>query len=293
MGKVKVKVVGDEQAEQEALDEQKKKREQKALDKKNKVKGVGLGGGERINSIGATEEDILAEVEGEKTEKADTAGQTKALQEEESKPKAKSQKSKAKNEARTKSKRYQENKSQVAARTTYPLSNAVEILRKFKNSKFDETVELHINVREKGVHGAVTLPHGTGKELKIVIADDAIISEVEKGKINFDILVAHPSMMPKLAKVAKILGPRGLMPNPKAGTITDKPEDAVKKLAAGQVAFKTESGGPIIHMSVGKVSFKDNQIEDNVKAALNAIGASKISTVTLKSTMSPGIRLQV
>ena len=99
--------------------------------------------------------------------------------------------------------------------------------------------------------------------------------------------------MPRLAKVAKILGPRGLMPNPKAGTISDKPEAVVEKLSKGQVSFKTEAQNPIIHMSVGKLSFDESKLSENIKAAISAIGAGKIENITLKSTMSPAIKIQV
>ena len=121
----------------------------------------------------------------------------------------------------------------------------------------------------------------------------SLISEVESGKITFGVLVATPQMMGKLAKVAKILGPRGLMPNPKNGTITPNPDDAVKKLSAGQISYKTEAQAPIIHMSVGKVSFEDKKLSDNISAVLSNIGAAKISSVTLKSTMSPAVRITI
>ena len=169
-------------------------------------------------------------------------------------------------------------------------------------TRFDGTVELHVNLTpavlgdakdKKDFRGSVTLPHGTGKEVRVAIADDKIVSEVEKGVINFDILVAHPSMMPKLAKVARTLGPKGLMPNPKNGTVTPDPEKRAKELSHGQVNFKTEPNNPIIHMAVGKVSFDDKKLMDNVTAVLDAIGHSKIVKVTLSSTMGPGIKVLI
>jgi large subunit ribosomal protein L1 len=129
--------------------------------------------------------------------------------------------------------------------------------------------------------------------MTIKIADEALLSEVSKGKISFDVLVASPTMMPQLAKVAKILGPKGLMPNPKNGTISDNPQEAVKKLAGGQTNYKTESDHPIIHAVVGKVSFEDNKLKDNISTFLTTVGPDKINSVTLKSTMSPAIRLKV
>ncbi len=259
MGKVKVKVIGDEQAELEQLEEQKKRREAKAASKS-----------ESKEATETTEEEAP-----EKSNKKSSYAK--------------------KNEEKiaAESKRHKQNQTHVAKNTNYPLSNAISTLRKFTASKFDETVELHINVKEKGVSGQVTLPHGTGKKLNIKIATDEIIEEIEKGKIDFDILVAEPSMMPKLAKVARVLGPRGLMPNPKSGTISDKPEETVEKLSQGQVSFKTESGAPIIHMSVGKLSFDDKKIEENISSALTAIGLAQISKVTLKSTMSPAVNIQL
>jgi large subunit ribosomal protein L1 len=288
MGKVKIKVLGDEQAEKEALAEQRKKREQKTAEKKAKVKGVGLGGGQRINTVGISEEEISKQLE-TSPEKAETEQEAVSSEAKPNEKKAKNRKT----VARIRSKRHTQNGSFVAKKTSYPVSGGIELLRKFQRSKFDETVELHINVKEKGISGQVALPHGTGKQIRIKVADDALIAEVEKGKIDFDVLVAEPAMMPKLAKVAKVLGPRGLMPNPKAGTITDKPEALIEKLSKGQVSYKTEPVAPIIHMSVGKLSFEDKKLEDNIKTVLTAIGAAKIDKVTLKSTMSPAIRITV
>lgn len=283
MGKIRLKVLGDEQAEKEQKEEQKKKAEAKSAERRQ-AKGLNMGGGQRINAVGPTEEEVMAASE--------TPTQKKTAQEA-GKVEAKDKKAKKKAAARIRSQRHQENSKGVAKKTVYPISSGIEILRKFKTGKFDETVELHINVREKGVSGQVALPHGTGKQIRIKIADDALIAEVEKGKIDFDILVATPQMMPKLARVARVLGPRGLMPNPKAGTITDKPEALIEKLSKGQVSYKTESQAPIIHMSVGKLSFEDKKLADNIQTVLTSIGAAKISKVTLKSTMSPGVPIQI
>ncbi len=197
------------------------------------------------------------------------------------------------NTKQSSSKRHQANLKNVDKTKHYALPEAIEVLKKFKKGSFDETVELHINVTEKSVSGNLTLPHGTGKKLRIVVADDAVIDDVSKGKIDFDVLVAKPEQMPKLAKVARILGPRGLMPNPKAGTVTNNPQEVIDKLSAGQVTYKTEPQNPIIHMSVGKVSFENEKLAENIKTVLTEIGASKINQVVLKSTMSPGIKLAV
>ncbi|PIR78942.1 MAG: hypothetical protein COX79_02345 [Candidatus Levybacteria bacterium CG_4_10_14_0_2_um_filter_36_16] len=286
MGKIRVKTIGDESLEQEEQKKLKEKREQKTLREGQGVAHLkNMGGGQRITTVGPTEEEILAQT-------LDQTSQEGTTSEAQSDSGGKTKKEKFK-KVKVFSKRYKENKNLVAKDTIYPLSEGISILRKFKKGKFDETVELHLNVKEKGISGQIPLPHGTGKKLRIKVADEALIAEVEKGKIDFDILIAAPATMPLLAKVAKILGPRGLMPNPKNGTITDKPDALIEKLSHGQVSYKTESEAPIIHLSVGKISFEDKQLEENIKTTLKTIGSEKINSVTLKSTMSPAIRLVV
>lgn len=275
MGKIRVKTLGDESQEQEEKKKLKEKREAKKV-----AKAPGLKGGERVVAVGPSADEL--ETQPEVVETAQNKGKTK---------KAKFEKKK------TQSKKHHHNLSLVGKNTKYPLEKAVSLLKSFKNGKFDETVELHVNVKGKGIAGVVTLPHGTGKKIQVRVAEpetvDALVAEIEKGKIDFDVLVAHPSIMQKLAKVARILGPRGLMPNPKNGTISPKPEEVVEKLSKGQVNYKTETGAPIIHLSVGKASFEEKQIQENVKSVLSSIGATKIVSATLKSTMSPGIKLSI
>jgi large subunit ribosomal protein L1 len=160
-------------------------------------------------------------------------------------------------------------------------------------------VELHINLNpaslgeKKDMRGSVSLPHGTGKQVRVLVADDAIIADVVEGKINFDILVASPAMMPKLAKVARILGPKGLMPNPKTGTVTEDTAKRARELTTGKVNFKTEPDQPLIHLLVGKVSFEDKKLVENVDAMLSAVGRGKIAKATLSATMGPGVKIEV
>jgi len=129
--------------------------------------------------------------------------------------------------------------------------------------------------------------------VRVAVADEKLIEEIESGKIDFDILLASPSIMPKLARLAKILGPRGLMPNPKNGTITDNPEALIKKYEAGQINIKTEAKAPVIHLAVGKMSFGEKKLADNIESAVNAIKKENIQKIVLKSTMSPGIKIKV
>lgn len=266
MGKIRVKTIGEVQP----------KKEKKQV--KVKAHLPGMEGGQRVAIVGPTEEEL------EKLEEA------KATQAPEEKTEKKTKKKAAKSH---RSKRYKEMLLEVDRTKTYPLADALTLLPKIKLSKFDETVELHINTLTTGVSGQMKLPHGTGKVTKVAIADDSLIAEIEAGKITFDILVATPAMMPKLGKVAKILGPRGLMPNPKAGTITDNPEQVVKKFEGGVMNFRTELKAPIIHLTVGKLSFGSEKLSENIKTAISTIKKENIKSAVLKSTMSPGIKLQV
>lgn len=266
MGKIRVKTLGDEEAE--------KKQEKKAQKRKE--------------AKDAKETEVLEIA----VETKGTKGTEETKDQKKETPKKVEKKNK-KTAARERSKRYKEVKALVDRTKKYALKEALELLPQIHLAKFDETVELHINTHEAGISGNLTLPHGTGKKTKVVIADDKLIAEIEKGKIEFDMLVATPDMMPKLAKVAKVLGPRGLMPNPKNGTITTNPDEVVKKYEGGQTRFKTENKTPIIHLTVGKMSFGNEKLSENIDTALKTIQASKIRTVVLKSTMSPGIKLQV
>ena len=276
MGKIRVKVLGTDQ-EQEQKKELKKRKEHKKM-----AKAPGLKGGERIAAVGPTEKEI------EKMEAAQEPKETKEPKE------LKEKKSLTRNAPKhTRSKNYQAVAKLVDRTKIYSLSDALNLLDKLKRAKFDETVELHINTIEKGVTANITLPHGTGKKIRVAIADDKIIESVGKGKIDFEVLLADPSMMPKLARVAKFLGPRGLMPNPKSGTITTDPKTAAKKYENGQINIKTEGKAPIIHLYVGKLSFGKEKLEENVKTVFGAVRLEKIKNVTIKSTMSPGIKVKL
>lgn len=295
MGKVRVKTFGSPEEEAEEKKKQDQKREAKKMAKgaygaDERSDGARLRnesgdkrGRERVVSLGVTEEEIAKEMDASQTPQ------------EEGKPEEKKAKPKKEKFAKKKirSKKYQANIISIDKSRTYSLKEALELLSKFQKAKFDETVELHINTIRNGISGNMTLPHGSGKTTKVAVADDALIAEIEAGKINFDILVAEPAMMGKLAKVAKVLGPRGLMPNPKNGTITVKPEEVVKKFEAGQMSYKTEAKAPIIHLVIGRASFGPDKLVDNIKMVVSTVKPENITKVTLKSTMSPGIKIQI
>ncbi len=282
MGKVRKVILGDEAAEKEQKRKADARREGKKA-KKAHVAGVGLKGGERT---------VL--VEGDELKE-----EVKELMDKVEKGEEKGTKKKKVAGPRQHGKKYQEAAKLVDKTKTYSLKEALKLVKLTSITKFDGTVELHININpltlgdKKDIRGSVTLPHGTGKQVRVAVADDKILEEVAAGKINFDILVAHPSMMPKLARVARVLGPKGLMPNPKTGTVTTDIEKRVKELSNGQVNYKSEPDNPIIHMAVGKVSFEEKQLVENIEAVLNALGKNKLTKVTITTTMGPGIKLSL
>lgn len=277
MGKIRVKTLGDESLEAEQKNETKKRKESK----KN-AKAPGAKGGERLVAVGPTEEELTQTIIPQEAE----AGK------EEKKPKAKKEKFK-KETKRLRSKSYQTTAAGIDRKKIYPLKEALMLLSELKRAKFDETVELHINTTETGITASVTLPNGTGKKTRVAVADETLIAQVEKGKIDFDILLASPQIMPKLAKVARVLGPKGLMPNPKNGTVTSNPAEMIKKYEGGHMQLKTEAKFPIIHLSVGKLSFGEKKIEENIRTVLEAIPSAKVQNITLKLTMSPGVKIAV
>lgn len=181
----------------------------------------------------------------------------------------------------------------------YNSEEALELVKKTSYSKFDGTVELHIRVKVKGkkgseepLRGVVHLPHGTGKKTTVAVATDAVIDQIAATKKTpFDVLIATPEQMPKLAKVAKILGPKGKMPNPKYGTVTDKPAQLLREIEAGRVEYRGDTGNTI-HLPLGKVSWENAKLLENLKAALSVVAAPRILSATLSSTMGPGIRLE-
>lgn len=206
----------------------------------------------------------------------------------------------------------------------YEIPEAVELLKKTSKVKFDATIELHMNLgvdprqADQMVRSTAVLPAGTGKKLRIavitgpdkleeakkagadIISDGDLIEKIAKGEINFDTLIASPDMMPKLSKAAKVLGPKGLMPNPKSGTVTTNVGQAVEQSKAGRVEFRIDKQA-IVHMAIGKVSFEQAKIEDNLKVAVDAVmkakpSASKgtyVQAISVTSSMGPGIKLDV
>jgi len=222
------------------------------------------------------------------------------------------------------SKKYQDALKKIENNKLYKLEEAIPILLETSTCKFDASVEIHMNLNvdvrhaDQIVRGTIVLPHGTGKKVKIAafvesdLVNDAknagaelagleeLIEEIKKGNINFDIAIAQPQVMKKLGQIAKTLGTKGLMPNPKAGTVTANIVETITEIKKGKVEYKTDKNG-IIHGLVGKVSFKDQKILENSQNFIKAVIDSKpsgvkgvfLKSIALTTTMGPSIRLDL
>jgi large subunit ribosomal protein L1 len=200
----------------------------------------------------------------------------------------------------------------------YSLKDALELAVKTNPAKFDASVELHINLNvdprhaDQNIRDNLVLPAGTGKNIRVAVFDDAkvegadisgvetLLKDLEKGVINFDILIATPAQMPKLGKFARVLGPRGLMPNPKSGTVTTDVAKAVAEAKAGRVEYRVDSTG-IVHVAIGKVSFGAAKLEENARALFASIKAAKpasvkgtyVKAIHAATTMGPSITIDI
>jgi len=210
----------------------------------------------------------------------------------------------------------------VDAVKIYPLNDAVKNISQFPKVKFDETVELHFHLNvdlkapDQAVRGTVALPHGVGKKVRVAVfctgdnvqkAKDAgadhvggadLVTKVAAGFMDFDTVVATPDMMREISKLGKVLGPRGLMPSPKAGTVTTDVARTINEVKAGRIEFKSDKQGGI-HVGIGKRSFKENQLIENATQVIDAINHAKpagvkgtlIRTLAIATTMGPGIKV--
>ena len=222
------------------------------------------------------------------------------------------------------SKRYTKAIEGLDLENLYPLSEAVKIIKDRSSAKFDETVEISINLgvdpnkSDQVVRGVVDLPKGTGKTLKVAVfardkkakeakdagadivgAEDLAVN-IEKGEVDFDRVVATPDMMAVVGKLGKVLGPKGLMPNPKLGSVTLELDKAIKSIKAGQVEFKAEKAG-IIHAGLGKVSFGEKDILENISSFIDSVQKARpsgskgqfIKKINLSTTMGPSIKIDL
>lgn len=206
----------------------------------------------------------------------------------------------------------------------YSVEEAVKLVKERAKAKFDETIEMAFNLgidpkhADQNVRGVISLPHGTGKTVRVavfakgekaeaakkagadIVGADDLAEKVQAGQMDFDRVIASPDMMVTVGKLGKVLGPRGLMPNPKLGTVTNDIAEAVKAAKGGQVEYRAQKEG-IVHAGVGKASFSEQQLVENVKALINAVSRAKpagakgtyMKKVSLSSTMGPGLKLDI
>jgi len=195
--------------------------------------------------------------------------------------------------AKIRGKKYQAAKKKIDVTKYYPLKEAVKLVKETSFSKFDGKVEAHVTVIDVGNVGEITFPHLETVGKTVVVLNDTILAEIKDGKVNFDILIATPSTMPKLLPFAKTLGPKGLMPNPKNGTLTDDTEAAVKKLSVAKTTVKTEKKSPVIHIIVGKVSQPTEELVANIDELIKVVKSNKIKKLALCATMGPCVKVEV
>ena len=220
------------------------------------------------------------------------------------------------------SKRYNENVGKVEESKIYDLADALTIIQESSNSKFDETIDISLNLNidpaqsDQSVRGMINLPNGIGKDIRVavfakgekideaksagadIVGSEELIEEISSGKIDFDRCISTPEMMPSVGKLGQVLGPKGLMPNPKLGTVTNDIKSAVELAKSGSVEFRAEKSG-IVHAGIGKMSFSKDAIHQNVLEFVNAVKKEKPKTakgsflkkVSLSSSMGVGLSI--
>lgn len=275
MGKTKTSFVEEKKeikSSEEAYKEKKERQAQEAAAKASgtPVKVSGLKGGQKIKVVETEPEDVIEETPVEAEKEVKKAADPKI-----------------------RSKKYQEAKARVGIGKVYSLADGLKLAQETSYSSFDGTIELHLIVKKVGTTAKVTLPHPFGKEKKVEIANEETIKKLTTGKIDFDVLLATPDFMGKLVPFAKLLGPRGMMPNPKNGTLISDISKA-SKFSASDLNLKTEKEAPLIHTAVGKVSSDLAELEKNAQTILKALGGDKqIIRAFTKASMGPSVRIEV
>lgn len=197
---------------------------------------------------------------------------------------------------KARSKAYQVAKTHVEAGKQYSLTEAIELVKKTSLSKFDGSVEVHLRLLKKKSKGAsespkgiFQLPHGSGKQKKIIVLTEEKIEEIAKTKkIDFDVAIATPELMPKVGKIAKILGPQGKMPDPKSGTVTTDPEKAIAEINAGKIEYRIDAQNQI-HQIIGKVSWDSAHLLENAKVVTTAFPKARLESIHLSATIGPSV----
>lgn len=246
-----------------------------------------MGSKKNVDMSAKTDEvKIVADPAAEETMGVDKAAHTEASDQAEKKevkkPKA----------ARARSRKYATVRAQVDKTKVYDTFAAVELVKKLSYSKFAGTVVADIVVKEVGASASLTFPHSTGKTVRVAVVNDEVLAQIEAGTIDFDVLITEPRFMPKLAKHARVLGPKGLMPNPKNGTITENPELKRKELEGGKVTLKTEKKAPLMHVMLGKTSMDTKELVNNLNTLLEALKGKAVKA-SVTATMSPSVKVAV
>ena len=259
MGQKKIKIISEEP---------KPKKEES---KEKKIRVSGLKGGERVKVV---------KPEPAKLPKEEPSQEEKKT---ERKPKVRG-------------KKYLAARNKVNQNKYYPLAEAIKLVKKTSISKFIGNLEAHLLVKpasRRGRLGELKLPYFKGKARKVIIADEQVIKQIKAGKIDFDVLLASPKTMPKIVPFARVLGPKGLMPNPKNGTLVDNPEKAIKNFSSQAIKIKTEKKAPVVHLVLGKLDQPDKELVANIEALIKILGANQIKKLVLKATMGPGVKVKL
>lgn len=277
MGKTKIAVVGEEPvgADSVSAHPEKKSKKKQSLKEEKGIRVPGLKGGERVVAVGGeappeTEEKSV----GYAQRVSPPVGATRGA-------------------PRQRGKKYLAARAKVDPQKSYSAQEAAKLARETSISAFNGSVELHLVLNKDSLQTTVELPHTSGQKKKIEIASDATIKKLKEGKIDFDVLLATKEFMPKLVPFAKLLGPRGLMPNPKNGTLVDDPEKAKEKFGDNTLQIKSEKKAPLAHLVVARADQPEKEIEENLQAVIEAVGPRNIKKAVLSSSMGPGIKLQV
>lgn len=277
MGKTKTAFVGgtDNQPVKKGYDKAAKEAKRLAREKQEgapeKVHMPGLKGGERIKAV---EGESIPSITSETSISSESSTEKKGK------------------EVKVRSLKYKEALSKINKNNLYTLPEAIALVKETTYSSFDGTMEMHMVIKKESFSVNVTLPHSFGKQKRVVVADETVIDQLKNGKIEFDILLSTADMMPKLVPFARLLGPRGLMPNPKTGTLIKNIKEA-GNFSTSQTTIKTEKKSPVIHTAVGKVSQSDADILENIETVLGAVNTRQVLKIYLKSTMSPSVKVKV
>lgn len=275
MGKTKTAMLSDLPAEEktgkEAYEEKRRKKEE--AQKKAQLQGLGLKGGERIKVVSG--EPLPEEVSSEVNSAGAEIGPTQ----------------KAK-KLKVRGKKYKEAYQKVDKSKHYQRADAIKLVKATSYSKFDASVDLHLLIKKGNFSVDVNLPFFSGKQRRVEIADEKTVERLKEGKVDFDILLATSEMMPKLLPFARLLGPRGLMPNPKTGTLIKDKKEA-NKFSGNSTTVKTEKKQPIIHISIGKVSQKETELLANFDTIIEAVSKKTIERAYLTSSMGPSVKISL